>query len=157
MVYDPYTEDADILALKGRPVGLEELLQDSDIVSLHARVSETSKGMIGEEQFRMMKPTAVLINTARSPLVDMDALYRALKDRRITGAAIHNYDVEPVSEDSPLLALDNITFSCHKSGDTVEAFANSPAMVFEEAEKFFQGIRPRFLMNPETLTGRWEQ
>lgn len=157
LVYDPYTEDADILALKGRPVGLEELLQDSDIVSLHARVSETSKGMIGEEQFRMMKPTAVLINTARSPLVDMDALYRALKDRRITGAAIDNYDVEPVSEDSPLLALDNITFSCHKSGDTVEAFANSPAMVFEEAEKFFQGIRPRFLMNPETLTGRWEQ
>lgn len=120
---------------------------------MHARVSETSKGMMGREQFRIMKKTAVFINTARSPLVDMDALYEALKEQWITGAAIDNYEVEPVPKDSPLLNLDNLTFSCHKSGDTVEAFADSPAMVLTQAERYFAGETPRFLMNPEVLKG----
>ena len=108
---------------------------------------------MGREQFRMMKETAVFINTARSPLVDMDALYEALKERWITGAAIDNYEVEPVPEDSPFFDLDNLTFSCHKSGDTVEAFADSPAMVLGQAERYFAGEMPRFLMNPEVLKG----
>lgn len=154
MAYDPYADPEDIRNGGAEPSELEALLKNSDIVSMHARVSESSRGMMGEKQFRMMKPTAVFINTARSPLVDMKALYRALKEKWITGAAIDNYDVEPVPADEPLLKLDNITFSCHKSGDTVEAFADSPAMVLKEAEKFFNHERPRFLMNPETL--KWK-
>lgn len=151
LVYDPYVKEEDIRAVGGRPTALNELLKTSDIISMHARVSPSSKGMIGEEQFRMMKPTAVFINTARSPLIDMNALYKALKEHWIMGAAIDNYDVEPIPRDNPLLELDNITFSCHKSGDTVEAFADSPAMVLNEAENFFNGKIPRFLMNPQVL------
>ena len=151
LIYDPYAREEEIREKQGTPVSLEELLGESDIVSMHARVSDTSRGMMGEEQFRMMKKTAVFINTARSPLIDMKALYRALKEGWIMGAAIDNYDVEPIEEDNPLLTLDNLTFSCHKSGDTVEAFADSPAMVLAEAEKFFHGERPRFLMNPQDL------
>lgn len=151
LVYDPYADRMDVERAGATWTDLEFLLRESDIVSMHARVSETSRGMMGKEQFRLMKPTAVFINTARSPLIDMDALYLALKERWITGAAIDNYDVEPVPEDSPLFELDNLTFSCHKSGDTVEAFADSPAMVLEQAEFYFSGKRPRFLMNPEVL------
>lgn len=153
LVYDPYVKEAEVLEAGGEAVSLEELLKRSDIVSMHARVSETSRSMMGREQFRMMKETAVFINTARSPLVDMDALYEALKERWITGAAIDNYEVEPVPVDSPLFELDNLTFSCHKSGDTVEAFADSPAMVLGQAERYFAGEMPRFLMNPEVLKG----
>lgn len=153
LVYDPYVKEHEIREAGGEAVGLEELLRCSDIVSMHARVSETSKGMMGREQFWIMKKTAVFINTARSPLVDMDALYEALKEQWITGAAIDNYEVEPVPKDSPLLNLDNLTFSCHKSGDTVEAFADSPAMVLTQAERYFAGETPRFLMNPEVLKG----
>lgn len=151
LVYDPYANKTEVEDAGGIWTDLDSLLRECDIVSMHARVSETSKGIMGEEQFRLMKSTAVFINTARSPLIDMNALYHALKERWITGAAIDNYDVEPVPEDSPLFELDNLTFSCHKSGDTIEAFADSPAMVLEQAERFFAGERPRFLMNPEVL------
>lgn len=151
LVYDPYAAEEDIKMSGGIPVSFDELLKTSDIVSMHARVSETSMKMMGEAQFGMMKPDAVFINTARSLLVDMDALHKALKEKWITGAALDNYDVEPVEPDSPLLELDNITFSCHKSGDTIEAFADSPAMVLGEAEKFFADEMPRFLMNPQVL------
>ena len=120
LVYDPYVKEAEVLEAGGEAVSLEELLKRSDIVSMHARVSETSRSMMGREQFRMMKETAVFINTARSPLVDMDALYEALKERWITGAAIDTYEVEPV---------------------------------LGQAERYFAGEMPRFLMNPEVLKG----
>ena len=154
LVYDPYIEPEKIAAVGGTSVSLEMLLQNSDIVSLHARVSESTRGMMGEAEFRMMKPTAVFINTARAPLVDTDALYKALSEQWITGAALDSYHIEPIPEDDRFLRLDNVTFCCHKGGDTVESFENSPYMVLSEAERFFGGELPRFLMNPQVLKDR---
>jgi D-3-phosphoglycerate dehydrogenase len=151
LVYDPFVIEADIKAYGAKKVDFDELLKNSDIVSMHARVSESTRGMMGVEQFKKMKETAYFINTARSDLVDMDALYMALKQRWIMGAAIDVYPVEPVSAGNPLLGLDNITFTCHKGGDTVESYADSPAMILGETERFFSGEVPRFLLNPEVL------
>jgi D-3-phosphoglycerate dehydrogenase len=148
LVYDPFVTQ-DIVTKNNItlvPV-LEELLEQSDIVSLHARVSEETRGMIGEAQFVKMKKTAVLINTARSALIDMDALYCALKNRVITGAAIDVFPTEPLPTDSPLLELDNITLTCHKGGDTVESYCDSPVMVLEQGENYFQNKPVRFWVN----------
>ena len=150
LVYDPYVPADVIEAAGGRKVELDELLEQSDVVSMHARVSESTKGMMGEEQFRKMKKTAYFINTARPALVDMDALYRALKENWITGAGIDVWNTEPMKADDPFLQLDNLTATCHKGGDTVESYADSPEMVLTETERWFNGETPRFLVNPET-------
>jgi len=153
LVYDPYVDGEDIKALGAEPVSLDELLKHSDIISMMARVSESSRHMISTREFSLMKPTAVFINTARPALVYTKALYEALKNRQITGAALDVYDKEPIDPDNPLLTLDNVTLTCHKSGDTVEAFDNSPTMVLSEVENYFNGKIPRFLVNPEVLKG----
>ncbi|MDR1351731.1 MAG: 2-hydroxyacid dehydrogenase [Treponema sp.] len=148
LVYDPYvTQDMAVGNNVALVPVLEELLEQSDIVSLHARVSEETRGMIGEAQLAKMKKTAVLINTARSALIDMDALYCTLKERGITGAAIDVFPTEPLPADSPLLELDNITLTCHKGGDTVESYCDSPAMVLEQGENYFQNKPVRFWVN----------
>lgn len=149
LVYDPYVKEEDVTGLGAKKVELDILLTNSDVVSMHARVSESTSGMMGVEQFAKMKKTAVFINTARPALVDMNALYTALSERWIMGAAIDVFSTEPVNSSDPLLKLDNITMSCHKGGDTMESYVDSPAMVLHEAEKFFVGEIPRFLVNPQ--------
>lgn len=151
LVYDPYVKEEEVAALGARKVDFDVLLANSDVVSMHARVSESTKGMMGSEQFSRMKKTAVFINTARPSLVDMNALFTALSERRIMGAAIDVFSSEPVDPADPLLKLENITMTCHKGGDTVESYADSPSMILYEAERFFNGETPRFLVNPETL------
>lgn len=149
LVFDPYAAREDIVSCGAQIVDtLDELLGRSDVVSLHARVNKETTGMIGEGQLRKMRENAVLINTARPALVDMGALYIALKERWITGAAIDVYPIEPLPADYPLLTLDNVTLTCHKGGDTVESYASSPQMVLNEAEAYFNGKTPRFWANP---------
>jgi D-3-phosphoglycerate dehydrogenase len=107
---------------------LSSLLRESDIVSIHARYSEETHGLIGAAQLAQMKPSAVLINTARSGLVDQGALVAALRERRITGAAIDVFDREPIPEGDEILGLDNITITPHTAGSTRDAFGNSPGL-----------------------------
>jgi D-3-phosphoglycerate dehydrogenase len=149
LVYDPFISRVSGAALVST---LDELLEQSDIVSLHARVSDQTIGMIGASQLHKMKPSAVLINTARPALIDMDALYHALKEKTITGAALDVYPAEPMPPDSPFLELENVTLTCHKGGDTTESYQNSPAMVLEQAENYFQNLTPRFWVNKQALS-----
>ena len=129
----------------------EELLRRADIVDLHMRVSDKTYHMIGREELEMMKDTAILVNTARSRLVDTDALVDALKNGKIMGAALDVFDEEPLDPASPLLELDNVTLTTHQGGVTVNAFDDSPAMLLHEIERFFAGETPRFLQNPSVL------
>jgi D-3-phosphoglycerate dehydrogenase len=110
--------------------------------------------LIGFREIEKMKPTAVLINTARPALVDMDSLYQALKNRRITGAALDVYPIEPLPPDSPLLDLENVTLTCHKGGDTVESYKESPFMLLEQAENYFQEKPVRFWINQKQLEAK---
>lgn len=136
LVYDPYGENT-----PATRVDLDTLLKESDAVSLHARLTEESRHLIGERELALMKPSAVLINTARSGLIDEAALVRALQTRRILGAALDVFDTEPLPEDHPLLALDNVTLTPHIAGSTIDAFRNSPRLMAEHVKRMFRGAR----------------
>ena len=110
-------------------VGLDFLLRNSDVVSLHARLTDESYHLIGERELAMMKPTAVLINTARSGLVDEPALIKALEQKRIAGAALDVFDAEPLPAGHPFVRLNNVTITAHLAGSTIDSFRNSPKMM----------------------------
>ncbi|MHC4168372.1 MAG: 2-hydroxyacid dehydrogenase [Planctomycetota bacterium] len=110
-------------------VGLEYLLRNSDVVSLHARLTDESYHLIGAKELAMMKPTAVLVNTARSGLVDEPALIKALEDKTIIGAALDVFDEEPLPADHPFIRLGNATITAHLAGSTIDSFRNSPKMM----------------------------
>ncbi|MEK5107578.1 2-hydroxyacid dehydrogenase [Cytobacillus sp. FSL K6-0129] len=120
--YDPYFQGETAF----EQVDLETILSDSDVVTLHGRLTEETKHLIGYEQLAMMKSTAVLINTARSGLVCEEDLIRALNEKQIAGAAIDTFDHEPLGEASPFLDLDNVTITAHLAGSTIDAFKNTP-------------------------------
>jgi glyoxylate reductase len=98
---------------------LEALLQESDFVSLHVNLNEETKGLIGSQEFNLMKPTAVLINTARGPIVDQEALYEALKEGKIAYAALDVTNPEPLPADDKLLTLPNTLIAPHIASATV--------------------------------------
>ncbi|MHC1586472.1 MAG: 2-hydroxyacid dehydrogenase [Candidatus Hecatellaceae archaeon] len=151
-VYDPYVSDEAIKNFGCQPVTFEELIRNSDFITIHARLTAETRHLIGEREFKQMKATAYLINTARGPIVDEKALYEALKERRIAGAALDVYEKEPLAPDSPLLTLENITLTPHIAGATKEAFyLNAPRMMAAEVERFLKKEKPQFVVNPEVL------
>lgn len=151
VVYDPYTSAEDIEKIGAIKVELEEVMKTSDFVSIHARLSEENQKMIGKEELAMMKPTAILINTARAGLVDQEALAEVLKNKEIMGAALDVFTTEPIPADSPFLELDNVTLTTHLAGTTADALTNSPFMLAEDVAKFLKGEEPQFIVNPEVL------
>ena len=115
---------------------LDRLLQVSDIVTLHVFLSDKSRGMIGEREFELMKPSAILINTSRGAVVDEDALYRALRNRKIWGAGLDAWTQEPTPPDNPILQLDNVVCTPHMATGTVE----SDRMKYQAAMDNFQRV-----------------
>ncbi len=114
-------------------VDLPTLLQNSDVVSVHARYSKETHHLIGKEQLALMKPSAILVNTARSGLVDEKALIECLRNRQIMGAALDVFDEEPIPPDHPFLTLDNVTITPHLAGSSIDAFIGSPKLWAERA------------------------
>ena len=112
LYYDPNEQESDA-ATKAIKVDFETLLRESDFISLHTPLTHATRHLIGSSAFSKMKPNAVLVNTARGPVVDMEALYQALKENRIFGAGLDVTDPEPLPLDSPLLTLDNIVIVPH--------------------------------------------
>lgn len=136
VTYDPFLEvDPDCV----RRVELAELLEQSDVVSLHARLTDDNRHLIGAAELALMKPTAVLVNTARSGLVDEEALVEALADKRIMGAAIDVFDQEPLPPEHPLVTLDNVTMTPHLAGSTIDAFRGSPALMAGHLKRLMHG------------------
>jgi glyoxylate reductase len=120
------------------------LLHESDFVSIHTPLNAVTRGLFGEPQFKMMKPTAILINTSRGPIVDQAALYRALKDGVIAGAALDVTDPEPISPDDPLLALDNVIIVPHIGSATVQT---REKMAVLAVENLLAGLKSERLPN----------
>lgn len=118
-----------------RFVSLEELITKSDIITLHARAPR-GKILLGSRSFEMMKPTAYFINTARSYMVDYNALHNALVEGQIAGAAIDVFEMEPLGPSYPFLRLDNITLTNHRGSDTLNAYSDSPDMMLSILRKW---------------------
>jgi glyoxylate reductase len=134
-------------------VSLEELLKQSDFVSLHCPLSGETKGLIGERELRMMKKTAILINTSRGPVVDQKALFRACSEKWIWGAGLDVFDREPVPLDEPLLSLKNVTTLPHLGSATVKAREGMARKAAENLLAGLEGKRPTDLVNPQSFQG----
>jgi len=134
-------------ALGARRVPLDELLQESDFVSLHLPLLPATEALIGEAALRRMKPSAFLINTARGPVVDQAALVRALREKWIAGAGLDVYDPEPLPPDSPLLQMDNVVLSPHMASHTDEALLRM-AMVVTDVLAVIEGRAPESPVPP---------
>lgn len=133
----PTDERASLLGI--RYVDLETLLKESDVVSLHLRLSNQTRGMIGAREFDLMKPSALFINTSRGALVDEDALYDALLAGTIAGAGLDTFVEEPMKDDNPLRELPNAIFSPHTAGTTAEALATGLDMAVDNVLHFLAG------------------
>jgi phosphoglycerate dehydrogenase-like enzyme len=130
-------------------VGLDELLAESDLVSVLAGLSPSTRHMLGPAQLALMKPSAFLVNTARGEVIDEVALYEALRDRRIAGAALDTFTVEPLQADSPLRTLDNVILTPHCVGHTVEGWKELGAALAENSRRILAGQLPQYCKNPE--------
>lgn len=123
-------------------VGLAELLQRADIVTLHASLTAESRGLIGQKEFALMKPTALLVNTCRGPVVDEAALIDALTQRHILGAALDVLEQEPPSPDNPILKMDNVLLSPHCAGNSYDTWSRRGKFMFENVERVWSGQSP---------------
>ena len=129
-----------------RMTDLDTLLSECDIVSLHVPLTDETKGLIGERELSLMKPDAVLINTARGPVVDSRALAAALKEGRLAGAAVDVYETEPpIAQDHPLLTAPNVTATPHVAFATKEALYQRAAIVFDNVAGYLDG-KPQNVM-----------
>jgi D-3-phosphoglycerate dehydrogenase len=136
IVHDPYADPQDITAAGAEVVEFDEVFRLSDFVHVMARLTPETERFIGAAQFAMMKPTAYFINTARSRLVDYQALYDALSTRQIAGCGLDVFDDEPLAADSPWRALDNVTMTTHYGGDTTGTNNTSARLVLEAIADF---------------------
>jgi glyoxylate reductase len=137
--------------LGAQRVDLETLLRESDFVSVHVPLTKETYHLIDEEKLRLMKKTAYLINNSRGPVIDEKALYKALKEGWIAGAALDVFEQEPTPVDNPLLKLDNVVVAPHISSASYETRSRMAEMVAENLIAFFEGRIPPNLVNPEVI------
>jgi phosphoglycerate dehydrogenase-like enzyme/thiaminase len=147
LAHDPEVADADVISRGVQPVGLDELLRQSDYVSLHVPLTAGTRHLIGARELALMKPTAQLINVARGGLVDQAALVDALQRGVIAGAALDVLEDEPPDGDDPLLALDNVLLSPHAAYYSLEAIEETLQTVVEDVLAVLRGGAPRFPAN----------
>ena len=149
--YDPTETDihSDIKAMK---VNFEMLLEEADFISLHTPLTDETRHLIDAKALAQMKPTAVLINTSRGPVVDSFALYEALKVNRIFGAGLDVTEPEPLPSDSPLLTLDNLVITPHIASASITARDNMSWMATQNLIAGLKGERLPNCVNPQVYS-----
>ena len=145
--YDPYVDKS--LAKKDgiTLVSLPELLKESDFVSVHTFLNEETRHLMGEKEFKQMKPSAYIINTARGPVIDEPALIKALQEKWIAGAGLDVFEKEPVDPDNPLLKMDNVVVTPHSASYSDVAFSLPAKIVMQEAARVLSGRWPKNAAN----------
>jgi D-3-phosphoglycerate dehydrogenase len=151
---DPFVEPDSAAEYGVELVELEELLKTADIVSVHAPLTNETRGMFNRQTFDMMKPGVLFINTSRGPLVDEQALSEALKDGKIALAALDVMTSEPPKPDNPLLQLDNIVITPHIAWYSERSARVVGEKTAEEILRVFDGCFPKSLVNPEVMNVR---
>jgi D-3-phosphoglycerate dehydrogenase len=160
LAYDPYIEELVISQYGVEPVGLTELLQRSDIVSMHAPATPEADHLLTEAHFRLMKPGALFINTGRGPTVDEAALIKALQEGWIAAAGLDVLEQEPPDPNNPLLHMDNVILTPHVASASARMNPERRRRVGQEIALVLSGRWPRTCVNPSVLekTGlrRWQ-
>ncbi len=151
LVADPYQEPAVIEAHGAQAVSLEELLERSDIVTLHCPLTPETKGLIDAAALARMKPSAVLVNTARGPIIDLPALAEALESGKLAGAALDVTYPEPLPADAPFYQLPNVILTPHAAYYSERSVELVRRETLLEAVQVLRGKRPRTVANPAVL------
>ncbi len=138
LIYDPYMPEEKIKEMGYTPMGLNDLCRESDVISIHFRLTPETRGLIGAEQFALMKPGCFLINTARAGLVDEDAMMDALTNKKIAGAGLDVFHQEPLEADNPLLTMDNVTITGHLAGHCADIFQMTVDIMMRALDHYFQ-------------------
>lgn len=160
LAYDPYVEELTVTQYGVEPVGLSELLERSDIVSMHAPSTPEAHHLLTEERFRQMKPSALFVNTGRGPTVDESALIKALQEGWIAGAGLDVLEEEPPSPANPLLHMDNVILTAHVASASARFDPERRRRVGREIALVLTGRWPRSCVNPSVLAKttlvRWQ-
>lgn len=143
IAHDPYNDDA--------RYGLDDLLAEADIVSLHAPVTDNTVGMIGAPQFAAMRDGVVFLNTARAQLHDTDALVDALRGGKVAAAGLDHFVGEWLPTDHPLVGMPNVVLTPHIGGATWNTEARQAQMVADDLQALLAGVTPAHIVNPEVL------
>ncbi len=142
LVYDPFIDGEKIRACGYTPVSFDELISRSDIVSLHIPATKDTQHIMNSDTISKMKDGAYLVNTARGALIDEKALYDALSDNKLAGAALDVFGAEPPAKDDPLFTLDNVVLSPHVASSTLETNINGAATCTESFIRVLNGGDP---------------
>jgi len=151
MAYDPYVPEEVARKLGVKLTDLNTLLESSDIITIHAILSPETHHMIGEKEFKRMKPSAIIVNTARGGIVDEKALVKALRERWIAGAALDVMEEEPPDRGNPLLNMDNVLITPHIAAFTLEALKRMDMMIVEDIRRIHSGLVPLRVANSEVI------
>jgi D-3-phosphoglycerate dehydrogenase len=143
LAYDPYADDA--------TSSLDELLERSDVISLHAPVTPETTGMIGPDEFARMRQGVVFLNTARAALHDTDALVAALESGHVGAAGLDHFEGEWLDPAHPLTKFDNVVLTPHIGGATYDTETNHTLTIADDLCRLLAGARPRHIVNPEVL------
>lgn len=153
LVYDPYVNSTRLNAIQGEEVDLNTLMEKSDIITVHCSPVDETDNMIGEEQINLMQEHSLFINTARASVVDEYALLDALKEKKIAGAALDVFSIEPVDQDNEFLELDNVIVTPHIGGDTSDTNHRHAMMMVNGIKQILNKKIPENIKNPEVLEG----
>ncbi|CAM4300242.1 C-terminal binding protein [Paenibacillus tarimensis] len=148
IAYDPFIPGGVAESFEVKLVQLDELCAQSDFISVHAPLLASTRGMIGEEQFRRMKKGAIIVNTARGPIIQEEALIRALQERTISGACLDVVEQEPIDESNPLLSMDNVILTPHISWYSEESQNELKRKTAQNVARVLIGERPDYIVNP---------
>jgi autoinducer 2 (AI-2) kinase len=151
IVYDPFVspEELAVAGVMGTP--LDDLLEQADVISLHVPENDDTHHLIGDREFRLMKPDALFVNTARSFVTDEQALLDSLREGRIGGAALDVFDEEPLQGDNPFLGLDNVICTPHLAGATRDVVRHQSEMITRDIIRYLGGKSPAHIWNPSVL------
>lgn len=151
ITFDPYISKDITSALGVERVDFDQLLETSDYISIHAPLTPETRHLFNAQAFKQMKPEALLINTARGPLVDGDALAQALDEGQLGGAALDVMPVEPPPADSPLLGRDNVILTPHTAFYSEESLLDLQTKAARDVAQVLSGRAPAYPVNPQVL------
>jgi phosphoglycerate dehydrogenase-like enzyme len=153
IAHDPFADKAVAKELGIELVGLEDVFRRADVLSVNCPLTPETHHLVNAERLALMKPTAYLINTARGPIVDQKALTTVLQERKIAGAGLDVFEVEPVPADEPILKLDNVIVAPHALCWTDQCFAGNGAADVKAVLDVMKGEVPRGVVNRAVVDG----